>query len=124
MNPRPIIESVAILYGRTVDELIGPARHARLIDARHLAMVLVRVRLGWSYEHIAHAFGNRDHTTVMHAIHQFPTRMRNDPHLADVVDRFFPEATRATSAAVLFSTRQISQIRKMIREEMGMTANA
>lgn len=120
MNPIPIIESVANVYGRTVDELTGPARYARLCDARHLAMVLIRVRFNWSMEEIGRVFGNRDHTTVLHAIRSFPKRMKSDPHLEAVVKTFYPEAIHGIYRP--FTKDQIKVVKRMVRLAMKQSA--
>ena len=51
-------------------ELRGPGRRRVLVQARGLAMLLARQLANVSYQKIGEHFGNRDHSTVMHACRQ------------------------------------------------------
>jgi chromosomal replication initiator protein len=51
----------------TVDDLCGTSRSRTLVTARQIAMYLCRELTDLSLPKIGQAFGNRDHTTVMHA---------------------------------------------------------
>ena len=57
----------ASYFGVTVDDLCGPSRSRVLVTARQIAMYLCRELTDLSLPKIGHAFGGRDHTTVMHA---------------------------------------------------------
>jgi chromosomal replication initiator protein len=54
-------------YGVSVDDLEGPSRTKTLVSARQVAMYLCRELTDLSLPAIGAEFGNRDHTTVMHA---------------------------------------------------------
>lgn len=75
MSPRvsAILEEVAAVHGVTVKELVGPNRKTSLARARFEAMFKIR-RLrnnsgghAYSFPAIGEIFGDRDHTTAMHA---------------------------------------------------------
>ena len=51
----------------TMEDLVGPIRHRGVVQARTDCMRRIRSRLGWSFPRVGRLFGNRDHTTVMHA---------------------------------------------------------
>ena len=57
----------AAYFGVTVDDLEGPSRSKTLVGARQIAMYLCRELTDLSLPAIGAQFGNRDHTTVMHA---------------------------------------------------------
>ena len=74
-RPRPItaelvIETAAELFGFTVADLKGPSRGRPLVQARQVAMYVLRQLSDHSYPAIARAFGGRDHTTVIHAVNK------------------------------------------------------
>lgn len=48
--------------------ILGTARHARVVQARHAAMYLARRLTDRSLPEIGRRFGNRHHTTVMSAV--------------------------------------------------------
>ena len=49
-------------------DLLSKDRHKSIAFARHMAMYLCKQRLKCSFPEIGRAFGNRDHTTVIHAV--------------------------------------------------------
>jgi len=66
---REIMDMTAATFGITVEELIGPSRRRPLVAARQMCMYVVREILPeTSFPTIGREFGNRDHTTVMHAV--------------------------------------------------------
>ncbi|HEU0250745.1 MAG TPA: chromosomal replication initiator protein DnaA [Solirubrobacteraceae bacterium] len=70
---------VSAQYGITADELISPARGARVSLPRQLAMYLARELTDESLPSIGRAFGGRDHTTVLHALRRAKQRIATDP---------------------------------------------
>lgn len=67
VSPAVISDVVARYYNITVDELKSNRRNKDISNPRQLAMYLCRVLLNMSLPQIGNEFGNRDHTTVMHA---------------------------------------------------------
>lgn len=64
-----IMQAVAAEHGCDVDDLTGPRQMRRLVVARHAAMRAVHdQRPDLSLPQIGRLFGNRDHTTVFHAL--------------------------------------------------------
>jgi chromosomal replication initiator protein len=56
-------------FGVTIEDLIGPSRRRPLVNARQICMYVIRELIPeTSFPTIAREFGNRDHTTVMHAV--------------------------------------------------------
>lgn len=51
----------------TMEDLVGPIRHRGVVQARTDCMRRIRFTLKWSFPRIGKLFGDRDHTTVMHA---------------------------------------------------------
>ncbi|MDG5807033.1 chromosomal replication initiator protein DnaA [Streptomyces ossamyceticus] len=72
-NASPEITATAIMaatadyFGLTVEDLCGTSRGRALVTARQIAMYLCRELTDLSLPKIGAQFGNRDHTTVMHA---------------------------------------------------------
>ena len=71
-----VIEATADMFGLTVDELCGKSRSRPLVTARQVAMYVLREMTDFSYPAIGRAFGDRDHTTVMHAVSKISDLMR------------------------------------------------
>jgi|SRR4051794_21682832 hypothetical protein len=78
LAPHPctrIINETATEHGITPDELISPTRTLRLVRIRQLAMWRCR-QAGVSLPKIGRYFGNRDHTTVLHAVRKIEAEMK------------------------------------------------
>ncbi|HMK97977.1 MAG TPA: DnaA/Hda family protein, partial [Acidimicrobiales bacterium] len=82
---REILEATGATFDFTVEELCGPSRRRPLVQARQIAMYLLRVLANYSYPAIAAEMGNRDHTTVMHACKKIETQMRAKRQVYEMV---------------------------------------
>lgn len=68
-SARSIMLEVAARHGLGVEDLTGPRRSVRLVEARHEAMAAVATeRPDMSLVQIGRIFGKRDHTTVFYAL--------------------------------------------------------
>jgi chromosomal replication initiator protein len=75
VSPQMILDTVAASYGFSVESIIGPSRTRPLVTARQVAMYLTRELTDYSYPAIGRVFGNRDHTTVIHAVDKITGQM-------------------------------------------------
>jgi chromosomal replication initiator protein len=62
-----IMAVTAEFFAVSLDDLVGSSRSRVLVQARQMAMFLCRELTDLSLPKIGEKFGNRDHTTVMHA---------------------------------------------------------
>jgi len=76
ITAKVVIEATADMFGLTIDELCGKSRSRPLVTARQVAMYVLREMTDFSYPAIGRAFGDRDHTTVMHAVSKIADLMR------------------------------------------------
>ena len=72
--------------GISVGDLRGKSRQKSVSAARSLAMHLARTLTGASYAEIGRYFGDRDHTTVMHACRKTVAAAADDPQVQRLVD--------------------------------------
>lgn len=63
-------------------DLVARHRGASVVAARHLAMWLARQTTPCSLPELGRCFGDRDHTTVLHALRRVERRMGDDPAYA------------------------------------------
>lgn len=70
-----IIAEVAAAHNVTPAMLRGPDRHHDLTPIRHEAMWRAHRETGHSLTVIGHAFGKKDHTTVLYAIRKHESRL-------------------------------------------------
>jgi chromosomal replication initiator protein len=71
-----ILEATSKAFDIPIEQICGPSRRRPLVAARQTAMYLFRALTDYSYPAIAHVFGDRDHTTVMHAQKKVAKLMR------------------------------------------------
>lgn len=83
-----LIRATARRQGIAVSALTGQCRTRSVVEARSLAMYLARRLTGSSLEAIGHAFGGREHTTVLRSVRGFARRVATDPCLAGDVESF------------------------------------
>ena len=80
-----IIAVTAAHFETTPADLIGPSRKQPLARNRQIGMYLCREHTDLSLPKIGRAFGGRDHTTVIHAVHKIKTLMGSDKQVFDEV---------------------------------------
>ena len=73
-----IIEFVAGQYGITGEDITGKKRNREIAMPRQIAMYICREMTSLSTTNIGRAFGNRDHTTVMHGCDKIVENMKSD----------------------------------------------
>ncbi|HEM2548560.1 TPA: chromosomal replication initiator protein DnaA [Streptococcus suis] len=72
---------VGNFYGVSLKELKGSKRVQHIVHARQVAMFLAREMTDNSLPKIGREFGNRDHTTVMHAYNKIKSLLIDDDNL-------------------------------------------
>jgi chromosomal replication initiator protein len=82
-----IQQAVAKEWGVTPEGLRSQTRTKVLTVPRQIAMHLIRELLGTSLVEIGQAFGNRDHSTVIHSLERAKSMLSEDKDIRDRVDR-------------------------------------
>ena len=80
-----IIALTAEMFGFDIEQITGGSRRRPLVDARQVAMYVTRNMTDLSFPDIGKEFGNRDHTTVMHACRKVEGRMGERQQIFDKV---------------------------------------
>lgn len=63
-----IVLFVALRYGTTVADILGPSRRREHVVPRQLAIFLVHEHCRLSLPQLGLRFGGRDHTTILYSI--------------------------------------------------------
>jgi chromosomal replication initiator protein len=82
-----ILSTVADFTGVSVNEIVGDKRSRQIVESRHLAMYLARELTDSSLPKIGERIGNRDHTTVLHAVEKISKLMKEDREMYNRVQR-------------------------------------
>ncbi len=85
ITPNVILEATASEFGIAIDDLCGTSRLRPLVNARQISMYAFRELTDFSYPAIAHEFGGRDHTTVIHAVYKVAGLMKERQQVYDQV---------------------------------------
>jgi chromosomal replication initiator protein len=73
-----IIESVAREFELSTAILCSNSRKQTVVTARGIAIWLLRTMVGISYHAIGKRFGNRDHTTILHAFQKYDSLIQTE----------------------------------------------
>ncbi|MEP3429193.1 MAG: chromosomal replication initiator protein DnaA [Roseibium sp.] len=73
-------------FSVTKSDLLSPCRARTLVRPRQIAMYIAKVMTGRSLPEIGRRFGNRDHTTVLHAVRKIDGMVAQDKVLAQEVE--------------------------------------
>jgi len=85
ITPAIVLEAASKLFDFSLEDLCGPARKRPLVDARQIAMYVMRELTELSYPSIGDQFGGRDHTTVLHAVQKITRQMKEKRAVFDQV---------------------------------------
>jgi chromosomal replication initiator protein len=82
-----IQEETCAAFGVSIEQLLSTSRAAPVTWPRQVAMYLARELTDQTLPQIGRAFGNRNHTTVLHACRRTAERMAKDREAYDAVHR-------------------------------------
>ncbi len=77
---------VARHYGVSRNDILSQRRTAAVVLPRHIAMYLARTEAALPLPQIGRYFGNRDHTTVLHAVRRIEALIETAPMLAVAIE--------------------------------------
>ncbi|MEM7311700.1 MAG: helix-turn-helix domain-containing protein [Planctomycetota bacterium] len=85
--PIKLITRVVARYCQTTQQdMLGLSRKKPVVQARSMAMYLARKFSGASLREIGRHFGDRDHTTVLHACTKIESDLANEPTMRVAID--------------------------------------
>ncbi|PTW62775.1 chromosomal replication initiator protein DnaA [Breoghania corrubedonensis] len=73
-------------YNVSKPDLLSARRTRTIVRPRQIAMYLAKMLTPRSLPEIGRRFGNRDHTTVLHAVRKIEELVKNDPALAQEIE--------------------------------------
>ena len=82
-----ILDRVAADFGLDTSDLLGRARPAAIVRARHTAALLLRLDAHLSYPAIGRALGGRDHSTAHTAVQRMHGLCMDSPAYRERVAR-------------------------------------
>ena len=80
-----ITDYICTYYNMDPTMLYSQSRSRDVVNARNIAMYLIRRMTDLSLVDIGKTFGGRDHSTVLHSLDNVEKKMRSDPAFAEVV---------------------------------------
>jgi chromosomal replication initiator protein len=86
VDPALIMEVVSEYYRVTTSDMISPRRNREIALPRQIAMFLSRELTALSTTRIGDAFGNRDHTTVMHACNKISGMVKTNSRMRQTLE--------------------------------------
>jgi chromosomal replication initiator protein len=91
MEPRrikieDILKVVSRHFGVSKGDILSQRRHRSVVWPRQIGMYLAKQLTSRSLPEIGRRFGNRDHTTVLHAIRKIEGELDGNPRLRDEIE--------------------------------------
>lgn len=87
VNVEGIQKTVSEFFNITLTELKATKRTKNIVLPRQIAMYLSRQLTNLSLPEIGHAFGGKDHTTILHAFKKIEKNLMQNKDLKNTVDR-------------------------------------
>ncbi|HRY06967.1 MAG TPA: chromosomal replication initiator protein DnaA [Hyphomicrobiaceae bacterium] len=81
-----ILRIISRHFGVSKGDLLSQRRHRSVVWPRQIGMYLAKQLTARSLPEIGRRFGNRDHTTVLHAIRKIENEITGNPRLRDEID--------------------------------------
>lgn len=81
-----ILKVVSRHFGVSKGDILSQRRHRSVVWPRQVGMYLAKQLTSRSLPEIGRRFGNRDHTTVLHAIRKIEGELGGNPRLRDEID--------------------------------------
>jgi chromosomal replication initiator protein len=81
-----ILRIISRHFGVSKGDLLSQRRHRSVVWPRQIGMYLAKQLTHRSLPEIGRRFGNRDHTTVLHAIRKIEGVIAGDTGLRDEID--------------------------------------
>ena len=89
-----ILRIVSRHYAVPKSEILSDRRHRSVVRPRQIGMYLAKQLTARSLPEIGRRFGNRDHTTVLHAIRKIDKEMTDNPRLKDEIEELKRQLNR------------------------------
>ena len=90
ITPDNIIKEVCRYFRVQEDQIRGPSRSRDILNARQIAMYLIRSMTSLSLDETGKLFGGRDHSTTLNGVTKVENRMKNDNTFAETVKAIIP----------------------------------
>ena len=81
-----ILKVISRHYGISRGDILSQRRHRSVVWPRQIGMYLAKQLTSRSLPEIGRRFGNRDHTTVLHAIRKIDNEIAGNPRLKDEIE--------------------------------------
>ena len=85
ITPDNIIKEVCRYFRIEEDQIRGPSRSRDILNARQIAMYLIRRMTSLSLDDTGKLFGGRDHSTTLNGVTKVENKMKNDNNYAETV---------------------------------------
>ena len=87
-TPAEIFGLVSAAFGRSMEDMAGPRRHASLIHPRYFGAAVIRRATSRTLIEIGSILGGRDHATIIHGLDRIDEWNETDPVHGRLLDTF------------------------------------
>ena len=87
VEPQTLITLVSREFAIPLDQLTSASRRREIVQARQVAMYLLRYELDVAFAQIGQLFGGRDHATAMYSVNRAEAMLQTDDDIQRKVER-------------------------------------
>lgn len=87
VSSKEVVKAVADFYNLDENTIYEKTRRKEIVKARQMVMYILREEFNVSYPMIGQKLGGKDHTTVIHSYEKIKNDIKNDPLVAEEVER-------------------------------------
>ena len=87
VSEQKILSTVSQYYNVSVNQLTGKIKVANIVNARHIAIYLIKTLLDLPFKKIGKLFSNRDHSTIMHSVEKVEKMLKDDEATQIAIDQ-------------------------------------
>ena len=89
LSKEDILDIISNESGVGVNEIVSRSRKKEIVNARFIFCSIMKDHYNYSLVYIGELIGGRDHTSVIHAINQHRSRVKNEDAYRDLTSNIY-----------------------------------
>ena len=89
LSKEDVLDIISNESGVGVNEIVSRSRKKEIVNARFIFCSIMKDHYNYSLVYIGELIGGRDHTSVIHAINQHRSRVKNEDAYRDLTSNIY-----------------------------------
>jgi chromosomal replication initiator protein len=96
LSKEDILDIISKESGVSIGEIVSKSRKKEVVNARFIFCSILKDHYGYSLVHIGELIGGRDHTTIINAIDQHKSRVKNEDSYRNLTSNIYEKISSKT----------------------------